>query len=50
MEKYDRFSCPEGYQMVCIEGKYTRCICESISSTDAILPVKSRSWLWMEPL
>ena len=50
MERYDRFECVEGYQLVCIEGPtYARCVCEEIVGVDATLPVRDGSLNWLEP-
>lgn len=51
MDKYDRSDCIEGYELVCIEGsKYSRCICENTTGIDAVLPIRSKSYIWLERL
>lgn len=35
----------------CIEGsKYSRCICENTTGIDAVLPIRSKSYIWLERL
>jgi hypothetical protein len=50
MERFDLFACLDGYQLVCIEGKYNRCICERVAGIEARLPVRDRFIAWLEPL
>jgi hypothetical protein len=51
MDRYDSFEFNEGYHLVCIEGPtYARCVCEEIVGTDAALPIRDRSVVWLERL
>ena len=51
MERYDYVECPEGYELACIwSSKYVRCICENMTGTDAVLPLRRGSGLWLERL
>lgn len=51
MERYEYVECPEGYELACIwSSKYIRCICENMTGTDAVFPLRNGSVLWLEPL
>jgi len=51
MERYDYVACPQGYELACIwSSKYIRCICENRKGTEAKLPLRDGSILWLERL